>query len=280
MSAVKNSWGGLGVERVEDRLVLTASASFVDASFIAGTLTLTGDNLNDTFSIQQVTVGQGKSAVQELEISGSRGTQLTSNNQTLTLDAHGRIFVPTSDAVTGISVMLGTGNNNVTISKLTTLAPATIAITDSGAAGNNYVRINGVSGATALTATLGTGNDSLIVGGSSLASVSATLASGVNFNDNVQLNSVNVSGTTAITTGAGIDRVALNGDPGRPHSIYTGAVTVSLGAGNDHALVNNAAFSSTLNIDGISGNDFATGYAKMNKSNLTVVNATNQIHTR
>src|SRR3569623_2856146 len=185
MSAVKNARGGLGMERVEDRLILTASVLTVDASFVSGTLTLTGDNLNDRFAIQQVTIGHGQSAVTELKISGSQGTLLTSNDLSLSLDSHGVIYVPTGDAVSVISVTLGTGNNNVSITKMTTLAPATLSITDNGSFGNNYVQINGVSGATALAVNLGSGNDSLIVGASSFASVNATLASGVNIIDNV-----------------------------------------------------------------------------------------------
>ena len=279
MAVVKKSRGGLNVERVEERLVLTASVGTVDASFSGTGLTLTGDNNNDSFSVQQVTVGHGKSAVHELEISGNHHTQLTSTDKSLTVDAHGNIFVPTADAVDSLSIMLGTGNNSVMLSKMTTLTPATITITDTGSSGNNSVMINGVSGETSLGVTLGSGKDSLIVGGSSLGMVTATLSSAANTSDNVQFNAVNVSGTTSITTGSGDDRVEIGGDNGHPHGTYAGAVTISLGAGNDHAQMNNATFSSTLNIDGVSGTDVATGRAQITQANLTVVNATNHIHT-
>ena len=56
MAVVNHSRVGLNVERVEDRLVLTGSVPTVDASFASGVLTLTGDNNNDSFSVQQVTV--------------------------------------------------------------------------------------------------------------------------------------------------------------------------------------------------------------------------------
>ncbi|HVW03134.1 MAG TPA: hypothetical protein VHB77_22425, partial [Planctomycetaceae bacterium] len=104
------------------------------------------------------------------------------------------------------------------------------------------------------------------------------LSSSSKTSDNVQLNSVNVSGTTSITTGAGNDQVELGGDNGHPHGTFSGPVTISLGAGNDHAQINNATFSSTLNIDGVTGKDVATGNAQITKANLTVVNATNHIH--
>ena len=279
MSVVKNSRVGLNVERVEQRLVLTASVPTVDASFASGVLTLTGDNNNDSFSVQEVVVGHGKSAVHELEISGNHHTQLTSTDKSLTVDAHGNILVPTADAVTSLSVMLGTGNNNFSMTKVTTLTPSTITITDSGSTGNNSVMINGVSGETSLAVTLGSGKDNLTVGGSSLGMITATLSSAAKTSDNVQFNAVNVSGTTSITTGAGDDRVELGGDNGHPHGTYSGAVTISLGAGNDHAQINNATFSSTLNIDGVTGTDVATGHAQITKANLTVVNATNHIQT-
>jgi hypothetical protein len=89
---------------------------------------------------------------------------------------------------------------------------------------------------------------------------------------------VNVSGTTAITTGAGNDQVVLSG--GHPAGTYTGAVTISLGAGNDQAQFHSATFGSTLNIDGVSGKDVASGNARITAANLTVVNATNRLHAR
>ncbi|HVW02773.1 MAG TPA: hypothetical protein VHB77_20615, partial [Planctomycetaceae bacterium] len=175
MAGVKNSRVALGVERVEDRLVLTASA--VDASFASGTLTLMGDNNNDSFSVKEVLVGHGKSAVHELLITGNHHTTLTSSDKSLTVDAHGNILVPSADAVSAISIMLGTGNNNVQISKLTTLAPLSLTVTDSGSTGNNSVMINGVNGETSVGVTLGSGKDSLIMGGSSIGALTATLSS-------------------------------------------------------------------------------------------------------
>ncbi|HVW02962.1 MAG TPA: hypothetical protein VHB77_21560 [Planctomycetaceae bacterium] len=278
MAAVKNSRGTLGVERVEDRLVLTATVPTVDASFANGTLTLTGDNHGDSVGVWEVVVGHGKSAVHELEIVWALDTRLTSSDKSLTVDKHGNIFVPTADAVTALTINLGTGNNNVLVSKATTLAPATITISDGGSTGSNSVWVNGVSGATSLAVTLGSGNNRLMINGSSLGAVTATLASAAKTSDIVRLTGVNVSGSTAITTGAGNDQVVLGGDSGHPGGTYSGPVTISLGAGNDRAQIHAATFSSTLNIDGVSGKDVASGTARITQANLTVVNATNRIH--
>ena len=272
----------LGIEVVESRLVLSPSVPTIDVSYSGTTLTITGDNLDDNFRVREVAVGGVNSPTHALMISsGDHGnTRVISSDKSVTV-LHGQIVLPDTDVVDTLNIALGSGDNTVFVSRLDTFGTAAVNISDGGAAGNNTITISGDKKAAtnyALSVNLGTGNDMVSVGASNLASLAISLNSLATTKDNVQLNGDNVAGATTISTGAGRDHFRIGGDNfTTPHGVYSGPVTVSLGAGDDLGYINTVTFNSTLSIDGGTGDNLVLGFAHMPASKLTVTNATNHI---
>jgi hypothetical protein len=271
MSHVNNSRSpvvGRGLERVEDRTLLSASVGGgnVNVSIVGQTVTITGDAHEDHIVVQQTPGG----AIQVLggtntRISAGTGLSVSGNS----------VFIPAADNVTTMNVNFGDSLSTIAFCNMA--LPANLNI--SAGNGNDKVLIAGCSGSSNVSISMGTGIDQLAIFGSTLGSLSSTMGSDTSTNaDRVEVRGTQVAGDATIKTGGGNDSVMLASGAGNGGDTFNGNVNVYLGAGNDYFSANNSVFLGDLNVNGGPGNNIAVGLVRVDGGINVTGNGVNLIH--
>ncbi|HVW02058.1 MAG TPA: hypothetical protein VHB77_17035 [Planctomycetaceae bacterium] len=258
---------GQGLERVEDRNLLSASlGGTVNVSIVGNAVTISGDAHEDHIVVQQTPGGA-------MQIIGGTNTRLSAGAG-LAVSGNS-VFIPAADNVTTLNVNFG--------DSLSTIAFCNMALPDniniSAGNGNDKVLIAGCTGSSNVSISMGTGIDQLAIYGSSLGSLSSTMGSDSSTNaDRVEVRGTTVSGDATIKTGGGNDSVMLASAPHNGGDGFTGNVNVFLGAGNDYFSANNSTFSGDLNVNMGLGNNIAVGLVSVAGGINVTGNGVNLIH--
>jgi hypothetical protein len=272
MSQVKNGRNpvvGRGLERVEDRTLLSASVGggggTVNVSIVNDVVTITGDAHEDHVVVQQTPGGA-------IQVIGGTNTRLSAGSG-LTVTGNS-VFIPAADVVNTINVNFG--------DSLSTIAFCNMNLPDlnvSAGNGNDKVLIAGCTGSSNVTISMGTGIDQLAIFGSTLGSLSSTMGSDTSTNaDRIEVRGTQVAGGATIKTGGGNDSVMLASGAGNGGDTFGGNVNVYLGAGNDYFSANNSVFLGDLNVNGGPGNNIAVGLVRVDGGINVTGNGVNLIH--
>ena len=272
MSHVKNSRNpvvGLGLERVEDRALLSASVGgpgVVNVSIVGQTVTISGDARQDHIVVQQTPGGA-------MQVIGGTNTKLSAGAG-LAVSGNS-VFIAASDNVTTLNVNFG--DSLSTIAFCNKQLPANLNI--SAGNGNDKVLIAGCTGSSNVSIAMGTGVDQLAIFGSSLGSLSSTMGSDTSTNaDRVEVRGTQIAGDATIKTGGGDDSVMLASGAGNGGDTIGGTASVFLGAGNDYFSANNSIFSGDLDVNGGPGNMIAVGLVRVDGGINMTGNGVNLIH--
>jgi hypothetical protein len=243
MSVAYQSGVQLGIERLEERAVLTPPAG-VTVAVVSNALVVHGDNHADQILVLQLGSGRYLVEVQP-------GVQINAGTGVQTLGSHA-VIVSKGQTVNSVQVTLGSGDNRFAM--LGVHDTGTFSLT--GGNGTDRVTLAGnrIDGAT--TATLGTGNNGLVLVGNHFSdSFTATLGNaGSTAADRVAVVGSTFSKAFALTTGGGDDSVGLHGG-----THVTGAATIDLGAGNDLVRLGLTRFDGDLTLDGGTGTNTGFG---------------------
>ena len=254
----------LGIERLEERVVLTAATASV--SIVSNGLVVQGDNSADHIFVFQLASGQ-------YLVEGVLGTQITASGTGVEQHGANAVLVSKGQTVSSVQVTLGSGDNRFVMRGVHDTGTFSLTSGD----GNDRVTVAGskIDGAT--TATLGNGQDRLrLVGDTCSGNFTATLGSAASTAaDWVMTNASTFSQAFSLTTGGGNDTVRMFG-----LTHVTGAATIALGAGDDAIHLGVSDFAGDLSIDGGSGTNSGYGLPVVGGT-FTPTNLTNDfIHKR